>query len=49
MEHLDDVDHVESRFSPFGESLCVSARWVNALRLTYHKLRNRFGRTQWHS
>jgi hypothetical protein len=49
MEHLDDVDHVESRFDPFGDSLSVSARWVNALHLTYHKLRNHFGRTRWHS
>jgi hypothetical protein len=48
MEHLDDVDHVECCFGPFGDSVSVSARWVNALRLTYHNLINCFGRTRWH-
>jgi hypothetical protein len=26
LELLDDVDHVESRFGPFGDSVCVGAR-----------------------
>jgi hypothetical protein len=26
IEHLGDVSHVESRFSPFGDSVNVSAR-----------------------
>jgi hypothetical protein len=43
------VGHVESRFSPFGDSVSVSVRYVNALRQTYHKLRNRFGRPRKHS
>jgi hypothetical protein len=41
-----DVGHVESGFGPFGDSVSVSARYVNALRQTYHKLRNRFGRSR---
>jgi hypothetical protein len=44
-----DVGHVESRFGPFGDSVSVSARYVNALRQTYHKLRNHFGRSRRHS
>jgi hypothetical protein len=42
MKLLGDVDHVESRFGPFGAVL-VS---VHDLRQTYHRLGNRFGRTQ---
>jgi hypothetical protein len=45
MELLDDVSHVESCFGPFGYSVSVSARKVHGLRQTYHRLRNRFGRT----
>jgi hypothetical protein len=26
MELVSDMGHVESRFSPFGDSVCVSAR-----------------------
>jgi hypothetical protein len=49
MELLCDVGQVESRFGLFGDSVSVSARQVNALRQTYHRLRNHFGRTRWHS
>jgi hypothetical protein len=32
MELLGDVGHVESRFSPFGDSVSVNARYVYCLR-----------------
>jgi hypothetical protein len=32
MELLGDVDHVESLFFPFGDSVSVSARLVHGLR-----------------
>jgi hypothetical protein len=47
MKLLGDVGYVESRFGTFGDSVSVSARQVNNLCQTYHKLRNCFGRTQW--
>jgi hypothetical protein len=43
------MGHVESRFGPFEDSFGVGARKVHGLRQTYHRLRNRFGRTQWYS
>jgi hypothetical protein len=46
MEHLGGVGHVESRFSLFGESVTVGARWVHGLRQMYHRPRNPFGRTR---
>ena len=49
MELLGDVGHVESHFSPFGDSVSVSARSAHGLRQMYHRIRNRFGRTQWYS
>ena len=49
MELLGDVGHVESCSSLFGGSLSVDARYVHDLRQTYHRLRNRFGRTRWYS
>ena len=49
MELLGDTGHLESRFGPFGDGVCVGARQVHGLRQTYHRLRNRFGRTRWHS
>jgi hypothetical protein len=49
MELLGDVGHVESRFGPFRDSVSVGARLVHGLGQTYHKLRNHFGRTRWHS
>ena len=48
MELLVDVGHVESRFSPFGYSVSLGARWVHGLLQTYHRLRNRFGHTKWY-
>ena len=29
--------------------ISVGARWVHGLHQTYHRLRNRFGHTQWYS
>jgi hypothetical protein len=43
MELLGDVDHVEPRFSLFGDGVSVSARYVYYLRQTFHRLRNCFG------
>ena len=48
MELLGDVDHVESRFSSFGDGVSVGARLVHGLRQTYYRLRNHFGRTRWY-
>jgi hypothetical protein len=47
MELVSDAGHVESRFSPFGDNVSVSARLEHGLHRTYHRQRNRFGRTQW--
>jgi hypothetical protein len=44
---ISDMGRVESRFSPFGDSVSVSARNVHCLHRTYHRHRNRFGRTRW--
>ena len=49
MELQDDVDNVESRFGPFGDSVSFGARQVHGLCQTYHRLRNHFGRTRWNS
>jgi hypothetical protein len=46
---VSDMGHVESRFSPFGDSTSVSARQVHGLHRTYHRHRNCFGRTRWDS
>jgi hypothetical protein len=46
---ISDMGHVESCFSPFGDSVSVSARQVHGLHRTYHRHRNRFGRTRWDS
>ena len=45
MELLGDLGHVESCFSPFGDSVIVGARLVHGLRQMYHRVRNHFGRT----
>ena len=42
MELLGDMGHVKSRFSPFGDSVSVSARLVHSLHRTYHWLRKSF-------
>jgi hypothetical protein len=49
MERLGDMGYVESRFSPFGDGVSVSARQVHSLRQMYHWLRNHFGHTRWNS
>jgi hypothetical protein len=49
MKLLDDVGHVESHFSPFGDTGSVGGRYVHGLRQTCNKLRNLFGRTRWYS
>jgi hypothetical protein len=46
MELVSDVGRVESRFSPFRDSVSVSAKLEHGLHRTYHRHRNRFGRTQ---
>jgi hypothetical protein len=46
---VSDLGRVEFRFSPFGDSASVSARQVHGLHQTYHRHRNRFGRTRWDS
>jgi hypothetical protein len=37
------LGHVESRFAPFGDSVSFSARLVDGLCETYHRLINHFG------
>ena len=49
MELLGDVDHVESRFGPVGDSVSVGTRQVHGLRKAYHRRRNHLGRTRWYS
>jgi hypothetical protein len=46
---ISDMGHVESRFSPFGDSVSVSARQVHDSHRTYDRHRNHFGRTRWES
>jgi hypothetical protein len=46
---VSDMGRVESRFSPFGDSVSVNARQVQGLRRTYHRHRNCFGHTRWDS
>ena len=48
MELLGDVALVESHFSPFGDRVSVGARYMHGLHQMYHRLRNRFGHTQWY-
>jgi hypothetical protein len=42
---LGDEALVEARFSLFGESVNLDARWMHSLRRTYRRHRNGFGRT----
>jgi hypothetical protein len=46
MELVSDVGRVESHFSPFGDSVSVSARLEHGLHRTYHRHRNHFGRSR---
>jgi hypothetical protein len=49
IQHLGDVGHVKSHFSPFRDRVSTGGRWVHGLRQTYHSLRNYFERTRWYS
>ena len=42
---LGEKAQVEARFSPFGDSANLDARYVQALRRMIHRLKNCFGRT----
>ena len=42
---LGDEAQLEARLGPFGDSANLDARSVHGLHRTYHRLRNRFGRT----
>jgi hypothetical protein len=44
---LYDVDQVEARFGPLGDSVSDNVRWVHSLHRTCNRLKNHFGRTQW--
>jgi hypothetical protein len=46
---LGDEAQVEGRFSLFGDSANLDARQLHGLRRTFHRLKNRFGRTRWNS
>jgi hypothetical protein len=46
---ISDMGRVDSCFSPFGDSVSISARQVHGLHRTYHRHRNDFGRTRWDS
>ena len=46
---LGDEAQVEDRFGLFGDSAKLDGRLVHGLRQTYHRLRNRFGRTRCYS
>jgi hypothetical protein len=46
---ISDMGRVESRFSPFGDSVSVSARQVHGSHRTYHSHRNSIGGTRWNS
>ena len=49
MVPLGDETQVEARLGPFEDSANLDARYEHGLRRTYHRLVNRFGRTQWNS
>ena len=46
---LGDEAQVDARFSPFGDSANLDARYVQALRRMYHGLEKHFGRSRWNS
>ena len=39
IELLDDVCHMESHFSLFGDSVSLGARLVHGLRIMHHRLK----------
>ena len=46
---LGELSQVEARFTPFGDSVNIGARYVYGLRQMHHRLRNHFGCTRWYS
>ena len=44
-----DKAQVEARFGMFGDCANLDARLVHSLPRRFHRLRNRFGCTQWYS
>jgi hypothetical protein len=48
MELLSGKAQVEARVGPFSGGVSVGARMVHDLCQTYHRLKNRFGRTRWY-
>jgi hypothetical protein len=46
---LGDKAQVEARFSLFGDSATLDARWMYGLRRTYRRFRCHFRRTRWNS
>ena len=49
MVQLGEEAQVEASFVLFGDSANLDARSVHGLRRIFHRLGNRFGRTQWKS
>jgi hypothetical protein len=49
MVHLGDEAQVEAHFGSFGDIASLDARYLHGLRQTYHRVKNRFGRTRWKS
>jgi hypothetical protein len=49
MELIGDVGQMEACFDLFGYSFNLDATYVHSLRRTYHRLKNRIGRTRWYS
>jgi hypothetical protein len=43
MEPLGDVGHVESHFSPFGDSVSVNVRYVHGLHMTHVCIQHTLG------
>jgi hypothetical protein len=46
---LGNVCQVEACFTPFGDSVNLSARWVHGLRRMYNGCGNHFRQTRWYS
>jgi hypothetical protein len=49
MELLDDKAQVEAPFGLFGDSANLDTRYKHGLHRIYHRLRNHFRCTLWHS
>ena len=46
---LGDEAQPEARYSPFGDSANLDARYAHGLRQMYRRLGNHFGRIRWNS